>query len=609
MSEQPETKQMKPANIVITDWQTEITHHRDRAITHLLGTMLVGGAISILTIYLIAAPRLGSRRALTQLAPLIIPWFFILVWGIWPRMTERHRAIGLIGLSYLVGVILLVQSHQLTGGQIWFLMLTPIAFVLLGERGGIITGVASLLAYGAVALIHRLGWVVPHPSFVTIVINMIHTEGPLFVLAILIMIPMFSSLARSLMKAAQEAKTVSRQLATQLESQAQAYRQLQTQSILSRATNQIIQTIGRVLSFETLPAQVVQQVEHALSDWDVYHVGLFLLNVDGESDHAVLKAATSETGRLAVETGYRIKVDTESPIGQVIIRRQASILSAEERQQTTQLGALVLPHTHSEIVIPLQSGEEIIGVLDIHSGKEDAFDEENLSLFQMMAGQVATAIRNAQLFSRTNALLEEVQDIQRRYLGEAWRELLSRQPARAISSSSLDDLHRDPSIHAMRRQAMTEGEIIVFGNGLGEASEPEGHTGAHPSENGIPGMIVPLKIRGQVIGTITVCDPRSRRRWTETEINMAETIAEQIALTIENLRLLEETQRRAAQERLIGEIAGQVRASLNPDTVLKTTIRELGRALGAEVASIEITPPPQEGPNGSPPTGYGDAGV
>ena len=90
---------------------------------------------------------------------------------------------------------------------------------------------------------------------------------------------------------------------------------------------------------------------------------------------------------------------------------------------------------------------------------------------------------------------------------------------------------------------------------------------------------------------------------------MAETIAEQTALTIENLRLLEETQRRAAQERLVSEIAGQVRASLNPDTVLKTTIRELGRALGAEVASIEIMPPPQEGPNGSHSNGNGNTGM
>ncbi len=612
MSQQPETKQAKHTNATTTDWQAEITRRRARTTAHLWGAMLVGGAVTILTAYFVATPRLEPREIVAQLAPLIAIWFFMLVWGIWPKMAEHHRATGVISLSYLVGVIILVQSPNSAGGQIWFLMLIPTVFVLSGKRGGIIASMASLLTYGAVTLAHRLGWIVPRPSLVATIVNTIYTNGLLFILALAILTPIFSSLTRSWVKTAQRAQTANRQLAAQLESQAQAYHQLQTQSTLLEATNQIIQAISGTLSFETLPAQVVRQVEQALDDWDIYHVGLFLLsteNADDGNDRAVLKAATSEAGRLAVETGYGMELNTESPIGKAIIRRHASILSAEECQQTSQLGALALPHTRSEIVLPLQSGEEVIGVLDIHSSKENAFSTENLVLFQALAHQVATAIRNAQLFSRTNALLEEVQDIQRRYLGEAWRELLSRQPIQAISSSSLDDLHQDPSIQAMRRQALTKGETIVHSNDLGKASEPTKNTGLHKNGNGVASMIMPLKLRGQVIGTITVCDPRSRRRWTEAEINMAETIAEQTALTIENLRLLEETQRRAAQERLVSEIAGQVRASLNPDTVLKTTIRELGRALGAEVASIEIMPPPQEGPNGSHSNGNGNTGM
>ena len=58
---------------------------------------------------------------------------------------------------------------------------------------------------------------------------------------------------------------------------------------------------------------------------------------------------------------------------------------------------------------------------------------------------------------------------------------------------------------------------------------------------------------------------------------------------------MDETQRRAARERLVGKIAGQVWASLDPDTILRTMVRELGHALGAELTTVEITGPRRDG--------------
>ena len=103
--------------------------------------------------------------------------------------------------------------------------------------------------------------------------------------------------------------------------------------------------------------------------------------------------------------------------------------------------------------------------------------------------------------------------------------------------------------------------------------------------------MVPLKLREQIIGTIALHETDHQRQWTGDDISMAETIAEQVSLTIDNLRLFEQIQRRATQERLVSEIASRVRASLDPDTILKTTVRELGRVLGAQLAAVEITGP------------------
>jgi hypothetical protein len=63
-----------------------------------------------------------------------------------------------------------------------------------------------------------------------------------------------------------------------------------------------------------------------------------------------------------------------------------------------------------------------------------------------------------------------------------------------------------------------------------------------------------------------------------------------VALAAENLRLLDETQRRAARERLIGEVTGRVRETLDMNTVLKVAVRELRQSLGLPEVVIRLAP-------------------
>ena len=65
-------------------------------------------------------------------------------------------------------------------------------------------------------------------------------------------------------------------------------------------------------------------------------------------------------------------------------------------------------------------------------------------------------------------------------------------------------------------------------------------------------------------------------------------ICTQIGLALENARLLEETQERAEQERIIANITAQVRSSMDPETILQTAVRELGAALGSDRAFVRL---------------------
>jgi len=96
---------------------------------------------------------------------------------------------------------------------------------------------------------------------------------------------------------------------------------------------------------------------------------------------------------------------------------------------------------------------------------------------------------------------------------------------------------------------------------------------------------VPLTLRGTRIGTIKLSTANPKRTWTTDEIDMAEATAERTSIALENARLLQEAQKRAAKERVIGEISAKIGGSSNLESILQTAILELGNTLpGTDIA-------------------------
>jgi GAF domain-containing protein len=204
----------------------------------------------------------------------------------------------------------------------------------------------------------------------------------------------------------------------------------------------------------------------------------------------------------------------------------------------------LLPETHSEIAIPLSVGGRIIGALDVQSNDKAAFSEQDVGTFQSMANSVATALENAHLFHETQSNLEELRGIQREYVAASW------------SGSARE--------HAGYEYTSSEAAV----------------------ENEQLSMIdVPLTLREQIIGQLHL---EGQQDWTPEERNLVEAVATQAALAMENARLLEESRQMAQRERLAAEITGKVWSSANTDVILQTAVKELGRVLRADEATIEL---------------------
>lgn len=95
-------------------------------------------------------------------------------------------------------------------------------------------------------------------------------------------------------------------------------------------------------------------------------------------------------------------------------------------------------------------------------------------------------------------------------------------------------------------------------------------------------------LRGQTIGAVGLQDSTGTRQWTETEVALVDAVVQQLALTIENIKLLEDTQRRARRERLVGEIGTKLRDTTELELIFQTAADELARALNVPRSFIQL---------------------
>jgi hypothetical protein len=99
-------------------------------------------------------------------------------------------------------------------------------------------------------------------------------------------------------------------------------------------------------------------------------------------------------------------------------------------------------------------------------------------------------------------------------------------------------------------------------------------------------LAVPVKVRDRVIGVIDARKPEGT--WTQEEIALIETLTDQLGVALDGARLYQDTQRRAARERLIGEVAAHMHERLDVDGVLKAAAQDIGEKLGLHDIAIQL---------------------
>ncbi len=334
--------------------------------------------------------------------------------------------------------------------------------------------------------------------------------------------------------------------------------QSQRRARLLQASSEVARTAAQVREPELLLPLAVQLIS---KHFGFYHAGVFLL--DGAGEWATLHAASSQGGQEMLARGHRLRVGEQGIVGWVAQTGQSRI-ALDVGADAMHFDNPLLPETRSEVALPLQVGDHILGVLDVQSTQEAAFGPEDVTVLQSLADQLATTIENAQLFTRSQAALNEAQAAYQRYVAREWASYVEASGSQtqefAVSPSFMVDGSPLPELNL----ALEQGSVLAL-----DRLPAERHVGGDghiiPAQ---AALVAPIKLRNQIIGALDLREIERERQWTEDEIALTDAVANQVALAVENARLFEQTQASLADTRALYEASARINSATTADEIL-----------------------------------------
>lgn len=316
--------------------------------------------------------------------------------------------------------------------------------------------------------------------------------------------------------------------------------------------------------------ELMEETLQLISDrFTYYHIGIYLL--DENRRNAVLRAATSEGGKRMLKRSHSLAVGRTGMVGTVTEIGELRVMQTIGDDPTYYANP-DLPETRSELSLPLSVSGTVIGALDIQSRIPNAFSDADILVLQIIADQIAVAIENARLLKSQFALAEQrskVIDLFHRLSQQTSYDALLQEIPHSIretfglsrvtlglvegesvvvrSTSSSEEASLPPIDSAPIGKGVL-GRTVELKTTQEVAQEPLHDLETQDPRTSLTETIlaIPLVIRDRVIGSLAF-ESEHRKKLTKDEIESLEIIASQVAIFIENVRLLEDMQENLEQ--------------------------------------------------------------
>jgi len=340
---------------------------------------------------------------------------------------------------------------------------------------------------------------------------------------------------------------------------------LEKRSQQFEATAQVAREASAIRNLDELLNNTTELIS---GHFGYYHAGIFL--VDEVGKYAILQAANSQGGQRMLERSHRLEVGQVGVVGNVAATGLHRI-ALDVGEDPIYFDNPDLPETRSELALPLLIQDQVIGVLDVQSKASSAFEPSDVEVLQILADQIALAIENTRLLEQSQVAIEELQHAYGAQTKSGWARWLQTQ----TGAYYFDRIRVSPIPSEQVKQ------IKVFS--INNPTIQNTHDGSS--------IILPITLRDQKLGTIVLRRDPDQPQWNSEDLNIVRESVAQIAIALDNARLLDETRKRAEHEQTVSDISTKLSRSFDVESILRTAVRELGQLPNVTDASVHIRAP------------------
>jgi len=215
-----------------------------------------------------------------------------------------------------------------------------------------------------------------------------------------------------------------------------------------------------LLDVDNLLPALAREIQQAFG---YYAVAVYV--PDSQSAALIGKAAAGVFAEEFITTLTRREIGSNSLVGAAAALHQ-TVNVPDVQLDSRYVSHPLRPATRSEVSIPLMMGANVMGVLDIQSDRLAAFVADELEVLQILARQIAIAIRNADLFRESEAarqLADHANQHKSEFLSNMSHEL--RTPLNVIIGYSHSILNRPAMYNHVPLPSVYEDGIRSIMNG------------------------------------------------------------------------------------------------------------------------------------------------
>jgi len=353
-------------------------------------------------------------------------------------------------------------------------------------------------------------------------------------------------------------------------------------------------------------------------------VAVYLVDASGTS--MTCQAAAARLPHMLLPEGYRAST-MRGVTGRAARTGNTQVVSDLRMDPDFFWPEFDLQNAMSAMVVLMRNRERIVGAIEIVSARIGALHDQDMTAIETLAIQVATAIENARLWDQAQRRLLEQDTVHQ--IGQdlssilEYRDLVSavvRHMTRALGTAlcllvthdsasgrlvvdaeyRVAELARYPKAADLRflgkapapaEQILVQKTTATRRHVLRYSSDPDVSPEHRDwfAQCGITAeMAIPMIASDRVIGCMLWIEARSGRLFSDSDVRLAQTLATQAAVAIENARLYRQAQRQAKEQAALRQVAMSFAALGSMDSLLQTLPGEIAAAADSENVAFAL---------------------